>query len=76
MRLRAHNARLTNLSRELNSERVPTRVHDVLVKGDIKAKAWTIEAELGELKRFNCKSALKQRAWSISYSSSSESSTP
>ncbi|KAK4756720.1 hypothetical protein SAY87_006847 [Trapa incisa] len=49
-RLRAHKNRLTNLSHKLSSERVPIRVHDVLIKGNTKTKDWVIEAELEELK--------------------------
>lgn len=61
-RLRAHKARLTNLSRKLSSERVQIRVHDVLIKGNTKTKDWVIEAELEELKRAGSLQELLQAA--------------
>ncbi|PKI46693.1 sorting and assembly machinery component 50 homolog B-like [Punica granatum] len=60
--LRAHKARLTNLSRKLSSEQVPIRVHDVLVKGNTKTKDWVIEAELEDLKRAGSLQELLQAA--------------
>ncbi|XP_030447078.1 uncharacterized protein LOC115670026 [Syzygium oleosum] len=50
-RLRAHRARLNNLSSKLSSESVPIRVHDVLIKGNSKTRDWVIEAELEDLKK-------------------------
>lgn len=50
-RLRAHRARLSNLSSKLSSETVPIRVHDVLIKGNSKTRDWVIEAELEDLKK-------------------------
>lgn len=48
--LRLHKSRLVNLSRRLQSEELPLRVHDVLIKGNTKTKDWVIEAELEELR--------------------------
>ena len=45
-RLREQRSKLETLSRRLASELVPIRVHDVLIRGNTKTKAWLIEAEL------------------------------
>lgn len=45
-RLREQRSKLETLSRRLASERVPIRVHDVLIRGNTKTKDWLIEAEL------------------------------
>ncbi|KAK7305903.1 hypothetical protein VNO77_43815 [Canavalia gladiata] len=45
-RLREQRSKMETLSRRLSSERVPIRVHDVLIRGNTKTKDWVIEAEL------------------------------
>lgn len=49
-RLRSDRAKMENLFRRLSSERVPIRVHDVIIKGNTKTKDSLIEAEMEALK--------------------------
>lgn len=49
-RIRSEKAKMENLFRRLSSERVPLRVHDVLIKGNTKTKDQLIEAEIEALK--------------------------
>nr|GMD50918.1 sorting and assembly machinery component 50 homolog B-like [Ipomoea batatas]GMD57512.1 sorting and assembly machinery component 50 homolog B-like [Ipomoea batatas]GMD59119.1 sorting and assembly machinery component 50 homolog B-like [Ipomoea batatas] len=49
-RVRADKSRMESLFRRLSSERVPVRVHDVLIKGNSKTKDSLIEAEVEFLK--------------------------
>lgn len=49
-RMRADKTRMESLFRRLSSERVPVRVHDVLIKGNTKTKDSLIEAEVEFLK--------------------------
>ncbi|CAN4092746.1 unnamed protein product [Withania somnifera] len=49
-RVRSDRAKMENLFRRLSSERVPIRVHDVIIQGNTKTKESLIEAELEALK--------------------------
>lgn len=44
--LRAERSNLENLVRRLSNEKVPLRVHDVIIKGNEKTKEYVIEAEI------------------------------
>ncbi|CAN1165172.1 Sorting and assembly machinery component 50 homolog B [Linum perenne] len=50
--VRMQKAKLQNLFQRLQTQRVPLRVHDVLIKGNTKTKDYLIEAETALLK--NC----------------------
>ncbi|GFY83487.1 outer membrane OMP85 family protein [Actinidia rufa] len=43
-------AKMENLFRRISTERIPLRVHDVLIKGNTKTKDWLIESEVEALK--------------------------
>lgn len=49
-RVRSDRAKMENLFRRLSSERVPIRVHDVIIQGNTKTKESLIEAEMEALK--------------------------
>jgi outer membrane protein insertion porin family len=49
--IRAHKSKMDNLFRRMQSEKVPLRVHDVLIKGNTRTKDSLIEAELEGLKK-------------------------
>ncbi|CAN4122720.1 unnamed protein product [Withania somnifera] len=49
-RIRSDRAKMENLFRRLSSERVPIRVHDVIIQGNTKTKESIIEAEMEALK--------------------------
>ena len=49
--LREQRFKLENLFRRMQSEKVPLRVHDVVIKGNTKTKDWVIEAELEGIKK-------------------------
>ncbi|KAK4348800.1 hypothetical protein RND71_031555 [Anisodus tanguticus] len=47
-RMRSDRAKMENLFRRLSSERVPIRVHDIIIKGNTKTKESLIESEIME----------------------------
>lgn len=49
-RMRSDRVKMESLFRRLSSERVPLRVHDVIIKGNTKTKESLIEAEVEALK--------------------------
>lgn len=49
--LRAHKSKMEDLFRRMQTEKVPLRVHDVLIKGNTRTKDSLIEAELEGLKK-------------------------
>lgn len=49
-RVRSDRAKMENLFQRLSSERVPIRVHDVIIQGNTKTKESLIEAEMEALK--------------------------
>lgn len=49
--LRAHKSKMDNLFHRMQNEKVPLRVHDVLIKGNTRTKDSLIEAELEGLKK-------------------------
>ncbi|KAL7184266.1 hypothetical protein ACSBR2_026424 [Camellia fascicularis] len=55
-------AKMENLFRRISTERVPLRVHDVLIKGNTKTKDSLIEAELEGLKNATTVQELLQAA--------------
>ncbi|KAJ7959620.1 Sorting and assembly machinery component 50-like protein [Quillaja saponaria] len=61
-RLREQKFNLENLLRRMSSERVPLRVHDVLIKGNTKTKDSLIEAELEGVKNAKTMQELLQAA--------------
>ncbi|KAK9059707.1 hypothetical protein SSX86_020411 [Deinandra increscens subsp. villosa] len=61
-RMRAEKARMDGVFRRLSSERVPLRVHDVLIKGNKKTKESIIEAEIEALKTATSVQELLQAA--------------
>ena len=46
---RLQKEKMENLFRRISTERVPLRVHDVVIKGNTKTKDWLIEAEVEAL---------------------------
>ncbi|KAJ7963938.1 Sorting and assembly machinery component 50 like [Quillaja saponaria] len=61
-RLREQKFKLENLFRRMSSERVPLRVHDLLIKGNLKTKDFLIEAELEGIKNATTMQELLQAA--------------
>ncbi|CAH1430699.1 unnamed protein product [Lactuca virosa] len=61
-RMRAERARMEGVFHRISSERVPLRVHDVLIKGNMKTKESLIEAEIGALKTATSVQELLQAA--------------
>lgn len=54
--------KMDNLFRRISTERVPLRVHDVIIKGNTKTKDWLIEAEVEALKNATTVQELLQAA--------------
>lgn len=48
--LRAHKLKIDYLFRQMQTETVHLRVHDVLINSNAKTKKWLIEAELQDMK--------------------------
>lgn len=61
-RMRAERARMEGVFHRISSERVPLRVHDVVIKGNMKTKESLIEAEIGALKTATSVQELLQAA--------------
>ncbi|KAI3817827.1 hypothetical protein L1987_11625 [Smallanthus sonchifolius] len=61
-RMRTERARMEGVFHRISSERVPLRVHDVLIKGNNKTKESLIEAEIGALKTSTSVQELLQAA--------------
>ncbi|KAI3778039.1 hypothetical protein L2E82_07010 [Cichorium intybus] len=61
-RMRAARARMEGIFHRISSERVPLRVHDVLIKGNMKTKESLIEAEIGALRTATSVQELLQAA--------------
>ncbi|KVI04840.1 sorting and assembly machinery component 50 homolog B-like [Cynara cardunculus var. scolymus] len=61
-RMRAERARMEGIFHRISSERVPLRVHDVLIKGNNKTKESLIEAEVEALKNATSVQELLQAA--------------
>ncbi|KAI4306482.1 hypothetical protein L6164_029755 [Bauhinia variegata] len=61
-RLSQQRFKLENLFQRLSSERVPLRVHDVVIKGNTKTKDWVIEAEMEGIKSATTMQELLQAA--------------
>ncbi|CAK9135815.1 unnamed protein product [Ilex paraguariensis] len=60
--IRSDRAKMENLFRRISTERVPLRVHDVLIKGNTKTKGSLIEAEVEVLKSVGTVQELIQAA--------------
>lgn len=54
--------KMDNLFRRISTERVPLRVHNVIIKGNTKTKDWLIEAEVEALKNATTVQELLQAA--------------
>ena len=61
-RMRAERRRVERVFHRISSERVPLRVHDVVIKGNTKTKGSLIEAEIGALKTATSVQELLQAA--------------
>ncbi|KAA8539551.1 hypothetical protein F0562_026243 [Nyssa sinensis] len=61
-RMRSERAKMENLFNRISRERVPLRVHDLLIKGNIKTKDSLIEAEVEGLKNATSMQELLQAA--------------
>ncbi|KAJ0647425.1 putative bacterial surface antigen (D15), POTRA domain, surface antigen D15 [Helianthus annuus] len=61
-KMRAERARMEGVFHRISSERVPLRVHDVLIKGNKKTKESVIEAEIQALKTATSVQELLQAA--------------
>ncbi|CAI9091757.1 OLC1v1026864C1 [Oldenlandia corymbosa var. corymbosa] len=61
-RMQSERAKMETLFHRLARERVPVRVHDVLIKGNSKTKDYIIEAQLEALKRATTMQELLQAA--------------
>lgn len=54
--------KMENLFRRISTERIPLRVHDVIIKGNTKTKDWLIESEVEALKKATTVQGLLQAA--------------
>ncbi|CAK9173521.1 unnamed protein product [Ilex paraguariensis] len=61
-RMRSDRSKMENLFRRISTERVPLRVHDVIIKGNTKTKDSLIEAEVEALKSASTVQELLQAA--------------
>lgn len=61
-RMQSDRAKMETLFRRLAKERVPVRVHDVLIKGNAKTKEFVIEAQIEALKNATTMQELLQAA--------------
>ncbi|GFZ15054.1 outer membrane OMP85 family protein [Actinidia rufa] len=61
-RTRLQREKMENLFRRISTERVPLRVHDVVIKGNTKTKDWLIEAEVEAIKNATTVQELLQAA--------------
>lgn len=61
-RTRFDREKMENLFRRISTERIPLRVHDVIIKGNTKTKDWLIESEVEALKNATTVQGLLQAA--------------
>lgn len=62
--LRAERSRLENLIRRMSTEKVPLRVHDVIIRGNAKTKEYVIEAEIEAIRKAGTMQELLEAAGS------------